>query len=817
MKKILLAIILFCCSVHAIEVQLDLNTNTGNEPLDVNLNANILQGIQSRECTDKNECGTTNNKPEILQACGTCTDGDTLNCSTSEGCPGIQTCNSGTWGFCVDIPDSCPATQATITINQLLPFQNINVVQNQLFTFQTSVKCNDFDCGNIQAVLDPTETISIDSGGKDTYLAENEQHYGTSDGLSLINENSRILMKFDVSSIPTGTIITEAFLEIRTTSAWRGGDPISIHQIHKEWGETTSGWNSAGGANAYYAEYNTSAWDAINMNAGTDYESAYETIFIPDNNSTANTYLVEITNLIQNWVNNSADNHGLMMKYYNYDGMGNIRFYSKEASSSNQRPKLIITYSEFLPKGVIPMNSGNPFYTTDLNPQTCSNMLAGETCINTWHVMPTGNIGDKYEFFVDYIPENTAIPSKQTTKIEITIDSSENCSDLDSDGFNGFHPTDCSSGTDCDDLNPSINPNAEEVCGNSLDDNCNKQIDEDCFCSEDWVCGDWSECSSGIPPYVFEWDFDGDGTIDTTTNSPKNWMTYTYNAGKHNPKIRITDVLNNTAQDSKEINVSLSGNFLPKAEANGPYTAVKGENITLNSTGSTDEGMIVEYKWKIINVKGTPCIQQTLIQENPVITCSQAGTASATLTVKDNYGAENSDSAEIKINQIQIKDLINIAKLSVNPEIIKQEENLEITARIENATNEVQDFNIYFEIKENVPDSNINEQPNLIPGLELVNQQILPYSQGEGRKDFVLVVSSADLQTNLEGQKNYWVYATAKAQGEINTSMNTRRTTFNYNEQAMQQIKVPETNFINILILLIAITIILNKKEGEQK
>jgi hypothetical protein len=50
----------------------------------------------------------------------------------------------------------------------------------------------------------------------------------------------------------------------------------------------------------------------------------------------------------------------------------------------------------------------------------------------------------------------------------------ENCTDKDGDGFGiEGQNEDCPrEGIDCDDTNPNINPEAEEVCGNQVDENC---------------------------------------------------------------------------------------------------------------------------------------------------------------------------------------------------------------------------------------------------------------------------------------------------------------------------------------------------------
>lgn len=72
--------------------------------------------------------------------------------------------------------------------------------------------------------------------------------------------------------------------------------------------------------------------------------------------------------------------------------------------------------------GVIPMNSGSPFYTISPNPQTCTNLLENQTCNITWNVVANGTPGSKWKFFINY-SNVLGNPSLSPTRLNNTVQS----------------------------------------------------------------------------------------------------------------------------------------------------------------------------------------------------------------------------------------------------------------------------------------------------------------------------------------------------------------------------------------------------------
>ncbi|MDG6219454.1 MAG: PKD domain-containing protein, partial [Candidatus Thermoplasmatota archaeon] len=99
-------------------------------------------------------------------------------------------------------------------------------------------------------------------------------------------------------------------------------------------------------------------------------------------------------------------------------------------------------------------------------------------------------------------------------------------------------------------------------------------------------------------------------------------------------------------------------NTPPVADAGGPYIGYLDQTVTFNGQNSYDtDGTIVNWTWNI----GNGII---LYGETPTYTFTSnddIGSYAVTLTVKDNYGATDSDATTIEVKETQVGDQLPIA------------------------------------------------------------------------------------------------------------------------------------------------------------
>ena len=149
-------------------------------------------------------------------------------------------------------------------------------------------------------------------------------NYGTDPQLEVRPDNGadrRGLLKFDLNSIPPNATITSATLYLYE-AANKDGQVTYIYRVTSDWDEDNVTWQS---------------WTS----PGGDFDSStsYFT-FIPNQKDCMLT--INVTGLVQQWVNGTYPNHGMML--YATGPNHTISYVTKEDTTASERPRLDIIY-----------------------------------------------------------------------------------------------------------------------------------------------------------------------------------------------------------------------------------------------------------------------------------------------------------------------------------------------------------------------------------------------------------------------------------------------------------------------------------------
>jgi PKD repeat protein/fibronectin type 3 domain-containing protein len=175
----------------------------------------------------------------------------------------------------------------------------------------------------------------------------------------------------------------------------------------------------------------------------------------------------------------------------------------------------------------------------------------------------------------------------------------------------------------------------------------------------------------------YEWDFDGDGTYDFTSDNPT--TTHAYPAfGTYTAALRVTD--NNVpakTDTATRVVVVDQGNQPPVAIPGGPYNVMEGSGVTLDARGSTDPNAgcgdtIVEWKWDLDNdgefddgageqLELTPQAMRSLgLGDGPV-------ERTIRLRVTDSFGATGEAETEIRVANVLPSNVeVNLSSTTIN-------------------------------------------------------------------------------------------------------------------------------------------------------
>ena len=135
-----------------------------------------------------------------------------------------------------------------------------------------------------------------------------------------------MVVKFDLNTIPDNVTVTEATLSIYPFKKYYEGNngPKSVFRLTKDWSESSVKWSTP--------------WST----KGGDFSTP---ALASSNNSSYNVWEdYDVTSAIKDMVESSGENCGFLFKFDSMTPKKGVSIYSSEASQTDKRPKLTITY-----------------------------------------------------------------------------------------------------------------------------------------------------------------------------------------------------------------------------------------------------------------------------------------------------------------------------------------------------------------------------------------------------------------------------------------------------------------------------------------
>jgi hypothetical protein len=161
------------------------------------------------------------------------------------------------------------------------------------------------------------EDAWIDNGNPDiNYPTDDELRIDPAGG-----EILRTVIRFDLSSIPVSSTIVDATLEV-TVAGTQAGQTVYVYRFISDWAEPTVTWNSP--------------W----LTPGGDYDATDWGSYSPD---VVGTRVINLTTLVQGWVDGTYDNYGIILIGTGSGGTSTI--WDEDAANSSG-PRLTAEYNE---------------------------------------------------------------------------------------------------------------------------------------------------------------------------------------------------------------------------------------------------------------------------------------------------------------------------------------------------------------------------------------------------------------------------------------------------------------------------------------
>ena len=174
------------------------------------------------------------------------------------------------------------------------------------------------------------------TGAQDAWISADAPttNYGAGDLLKVgYRQKYAPLLHFDLSSIPAGSTVVEAKLQVWATG-WSGANlTIAAHAVLRHAASSQVTWSQASAGNPW----GLPGCDDVVTDRRLNAESTLTTAGI------RKWYAFDVTSLVQEWISSSLANEGVLLRQ-SIRSDGSMWLASAENPISDNRPKLVVTY-----------------------------------------------------------------------------------------------------------------------------------------------------------------------------------------------------------------------------------------------------------------------------------------------------------------------------------------------------------------------------------------------------------------------------------------------------------------------------------------
>lgn len=200
------------------------------------------------------------------------------------------------------------------------------------------------DVLSVIPVADNTVLFDVDnelSNGADT---------GIFVGKTSLERQRRGVLRFDLSSIPAGSVINSVSLTLRVTRTSAGPEPVNIHRALSQWGEGTSNAGGQGGQGAppttgdctwSYAMWPSTLWNT----PGGDFSPVVSATQQVVGQASYTWNASGLKSDVQGWVDGTFANHGWFLLGNESAPITVKRFAARNYPTASFRPTLVVDYT----------------------------------------------------------------------------------------------------------------------------------------------------------------------------------------------------------------------------------------------------------------------------------------------------------------------------------------------------------------------------------------------------------------------------------------------------------------------------------------